>query len=240
MGWNIKLTGHQYHENRRQAATLCSAFAPVLWPVVDEYCRLHPEVQPEVQLDDNVGDWVLDRVDIDFRFGSPPPEGVIARPLFAAQLIIGASPEYLGRHGVPRSREELSLRRCSVFRHPGTGQVFPWYVNMGGEIRTREFPPTLATNDTDLEIQATLTGQVIAQLSSLSAAALIRAGRPIPLLTEHVASHLHLYAYYGSRKALPLRLRNFIEFAVGWYAKGWAVQIPHRGPRGLLAVLFVA
>ncbi|HHG1705011.1 LysR family transcriptional regulator [Klebsiella huaxiensis] len=33
-----------------------SAFTPVLWPVIDEYCRRYPDVLPEVQLDDNVGD----------------------------------------------------------------------------------------------------------------------------------------------------------------------------------------
>jgi DNA-binding transcriptional LysR family regulator len=191
-----------------------SAFAAVLWPVIDKYCRLYPDVQPEVQLDDNVGDWVLDRVDVGFRFGSPPSEGLIARPLFPAQLIICASPEYLHRYGTPTSLEDLALHRCSVFRHPGTGQVFPWYVNIGGEIQKREFPPTVATNDSDLEIQATLTGQVIAQLSSLSVAGLIRSGKLVPLLTEHVASHLHLYAYYGSRKTQPLRVRKFIDLAV--------------------------
>ena len=191
-----------------------SAFTPVLWPIIDEYCQRFPDVQPEVQLNDNMGDRVLDRVDVGFRFGSPPAEGVIARPLFRAQLIICASPAYLRAHGVPRSLEELAYHRCSVFRHPGTDAIFPWYVNMGGEIQTREFPPTVATNSTDIEVEATLTGQVIAQLSSLSAAALIREGRLVPLLTEHVASHLHLYAYYGSRKAQPLRVRKFIELAV--------------------------
>lgn len=191
-----------------------SAFAPVLWPVIDEFCQLYPDVQPEVQLDDNLGDWVLDRVDVGFRFGSPPSKGIIARSLFAAQLIICASPDYLSRHGVPRSLDELTLHRCSVFRHPGSGQIFPWYVDIGGEIQTREFPPTVATNNTELEVQATLTGQVISQLSSLSAATLIREGRLVPLLIEHVASHLHLYAYYGSRKVQPLRVRKFIELSV--------------------------
>jgi DNA-binding transcriptional LysR family regulator len=195
-----------------------SAFAPVLWPVVDEYCRLYPDVQPEIQLDDSIGDWVLDRVDVGFRFGSPPAEGLIARPLFAAQLIICAAPEYLSRHGVPRSLDELGVHRCSVFRHPGTGQIFPWYVNIGGEIQTREFPPTVATNDAELEMQAALTGQVIAQVSSLSAAGHIRAGRLIPVLIEHVASHLRLYAYYGSRKAQPLRVRKFIDLAIERFA----------------------
>ena len=55
----------------------------VLWPVLDEFCRLYPEVQPDVQLDDRIGNWVEDRVDVGFRVGPSPAEGVVARKLFA-------------------------------------------------------------------------------------------------------------------------------------------------------------
>ena len=41
-----------------------SVFAPVLWPLLHEFCRLYPEVQPDVQLDDRIGNWVEDRVDV--------------------------------------------------------------------------------------------------------------------------------------------------------------------------------
>lgn len=36
----------------------------------------------------------------------------------------------------------------------------------------------------------------------------------MPELVKHVESHLHLYAYYDSRKTQPLRVRKFIDFAV--------------------------
>src|SRR5450830_1796858 len=42
---------------------------PIIGPVLDEYCRLYPEVQPDVQLDDRIGNWVEDRVDVGFRLG---------------------------------------------------------------------------------------------------------------------------------------------------------------------------
>ena len=69
-----------------------STFLPVLWPVLEEFCRMHPDVQPEVQMDDRIGNWVEDRVDVGFRVGQSAAEGVIARRLFALQLIICASP----------------------------------------------------------------------------------------------------------------------------------------------------
>jgi len=139
-----------------------SSFVPMLWPVIDEFCRQHPDVQPDVQLDDSIGNWVQDRVDVGFRVGAPPQDGLIARKLFPLQLIICASPDYLTRQGAPKTLDELALHRCSVFRHPATGQILPWYLQIAGEVVHRNMPLTLSTNDTELELQAVLSGQVIA------------------------------------------------------------------------------
>ncbi len=127
-----------------------SAFAPLLMPVIDEFWRQFPDVQPDVTLDDGIGNWVLDRVDVGFRIGVSPEEGVIARRLFPVQLIVCAAPTYIARFGAPRSLDELATHRCSAFRHPATGQVLPWYLGVDGEVVHRQVVPALATNDTDL------------------------------------------------------------------------------------------
>ncbi len=191
-----------------------SSFAPVLMPVVDEFCRAYPGVQPDIQLDDGKSNWVLDRVDVGFRIGTSPDEGVIARRLFPVQLIICAAPSYLQRHGAPKSLDELAAHRCSAFRHPATGQVLAWYLNIDGEIVHRHVAPTLSTNDTELELQAVLAGQVIGQIGNLSAAAPIRSGALVPLLLPYMSSHIGVHLYYGSRAAQPRRVRAFIDLAI--------------------------
>lgn len=191
-----------------------SSFAPVLMPLVDEFCRAYPGVQPDIQLDDGKTNWVLDRVDVGFRIGASPDEGVIARRLFPVQLIICAAPSYLQRHGAPRSLDELAAHRCSAFRHPATGQVLAWYLNIDGEIVHRHVAPALSTNDTELELQAVLAGQVIGQIGNLSAAAHIRSGALVPLLLQHMSSHIGVHLYYGSREAQPRRVRAFIDLAI--------------------------
>jgi len=191
-----------------------SSFAPVLMPLLDAFCRQHPGIQPDVQLDDGIGNWVQDRVDVGFRIGPAPEDGVIGRRLFPVQLIVCASPDYLQRHGVPRTLDELAAHRCSVFRHPTQGSVLPWYLRVDGEVMQRQMPPALSTNDTELELQAVLAGQVVGQLANFSAAAHIRAGRLVPLLLPHVSAHIGLHIYYGSRAALPKRVRAFIDLAV--------------------------
>lgn len=191
-----------------------TTFVPVVWSLVDEFCSRYPDVQPDVQLDDRIGNWVQDRVDVGFRIGAQAEEGVIARRLYPLQLIICASPEYLARHGAPDTLDELSAHRCSVFRHPNTGRLLPWTVKVNGEVVTRDVPPALSTNDADFEIEAVMSGRVIAQLAGSSAASHIRSGRLVPLLSEHVADDKSIFIYYGSRTALPTRVRAFIDLTI--------------------------
>jgi DNA-binding transcriptional LysR family regulator len=191
-----------------------SGFVPVIWPVVNAFCLQYPEIQPDLHLDDHVSNWVLERADVGFRIGAPPEEGLIARRLFPVQLIVCASPAYLERHGVPLSLEDLSGHRCSVFRHPATGQVYPWYLKVDGEVVRRDLPPALSTNDVELELRAVLDGQAIGQLSGISAVPHIRAGRLKPIFLQHMTDHMGVYLYYGSRRAQPARVRRFIEFAL--------------------------
>src|SRR6185369_11488350 len=191
-----------------------STFLPLLWPLLDEFCRLHPDVQPDVQLDDRIGNWVEDRVDVGFRVGASASEGVVARRLIPLPLIICAAPAYLARYGAPANLDELAAHRCSVFRHPGTGKVVPWYVKVGDGVVMHDVVPALCTNEEELENAAVLSGQVIGELTGVTAAAHIRAGRLVPLLTRHVTDHLALFIYYGSRASQTPRAVALIDLVV--------------------------
>jgi DNA-binding transcriptional LysR family regulator len=195
-------------------------FLPVLWPLVEEFCRLHPAVQPDINLDDRLTNWVTDRVDVGFRIARAPEEGLIARKLFPLQLIACASPAYLAAHGAPRSLDELVFHRCSVFRHGGNGRALPWYAKVDGQVVSRDIPPAISTNSAELEVEAALAGQVIAQLTGVSAAQHIRSGRLVPLLTKHATDDVGIYLYYGSRSAQPARVRAFIDLAIERLAGG--------------------
>ena len=191
-----------------------STFLPVLTPLLNEFCEKYPDVQPDIYLNDRVGNWVEDQIDVGFRIGTTLEDGLIARKLFTLQLIICATPEYIAQYGRPKSINDLSNHRCSVFRHPATGKVTPWYLKIGNEVSTQELPPAFSTNSAELEVEAVLSGQFIGQLSNISAVEHIRSGRLIPLLTKHMADQLGLFIYYGSRNAQSARVRAFIDLAI--------------------------
>jgi DNA-binding transcriptional LysR family regulator len=191
-----------------------AVFAPVFWPLFDEYCRLYPEVRPDVELDDRIGNWVEDRVDVGFRIGVSPAEGVIARKLFPIQLIICAAPGYIAKYGAPYTTDALSGHRCTAFRSAGTGRVIPWRIRAGDGIAELHMAASVCVNDEELETATVLAGHAIGQLSGIAAAPHIRAGRLVPLLTEHLVEPASAFVYYGSRAAQPVRVRAFIDLAV--------------------------
>lgn len=192
-----------------------SSFAPVLAPVLEEFCRMHPTVQPDVELDDAISDWVLDRVDVGFRIGvHHPGSGLVARRLFPFQLVVCAAPAYLERHGLPTTPADLSAHRCSAFRNPVTERIEPWFLSHDGAMQQHHVQPAFSTNDFELELQVVLAGQVIGQLTNLSAAAHVRTGHLVPLLLPYVSEHYGVYLYYGSRTAQPKRVRAFVDLAV--------------------------
>jgi DNA-binding transcriptional LysR family regulator len=126
--------------------------------LLDEFCRQYPGIVPDVQLEDRVGNWVEDRVDVGFRLGLSPHEGVIARRLFPVQLVICASADYLRTYGAPESIAASHAHRCSVFRNPGTGRIVPWRVKSGNDEVQQLVVPAICTNDELLELRAVLAG----------------------------------------------------------------------------------
>lgn len=191
-----------------------STFRPLLAGLLNEFGALHPEVQPDVRLNDRIGNWVEDRVDVGFRVGVSPHEGVIARRLMPVQLIVCAAPAYLERFGAPEHLNALAAHRCSAFRYADTDRIVPWHLKVGTQVIDEHVVPAFCTNDEDLELEMVLAGRVISLMTNIVAAAHIRAGRLVPLLTGHVADHLSLFIYYGSRTAQPARARAFIDLAV--------------------------
>lgn len=191
-----------------------SMFVPVVGPVIEEFCKRYPDVQPDVQLDDRLGNWVEERVDVGFRIGLSPHEGVIARRLFGLQLVICASPAYLQRCGAPDSLDALGTHKCCAYRATNKGRVLPWRVKVDDAEIDHPIAPAFCTNDEDIELRTVLAGVAIGQLASVIAAPHIRSGRLVPLLTQHVTDHAAFFLYYGSRADQPVRARAFIDLAL--------------------------
>ncbi|WP_298929523.1 LysR family transcriptional regulator [uncultured Ramlibacter sp.] len=191
-----------------------SAGRKVLMPLLVDFSAHHPGVVFDLLLEDGVTDAVGARIDVGFRAGNAPNVQVIARRLFAIQQIVCASPSYLAVHGAPTRLAQLNRYRCTGYRQPGTGRAMPWEFDVKGEIVFHTMAPFFCCSDPDAEMQAVAAGMGIGQIDSINAAAPIRAGQLVPLLTGHISERMGFYIYYAKRTNMPGRVRKFIDFAV--------------------------
>jgi DNA-binding transcriptional LysR family regulator len=183
-------------------------------PLVPEFMALYPDVRVELELEDRMTDGVLERVDIGFRMGPSVDRNVVARRLMDIQQWVCASPEYIEKHGKPRSWADLANHRCTGFKHPTSGRIMPWEVTDKGEVTYTDMPTRFVTNDVDAEMWAVLDGAGIGQIPTYIAQSMVESGRLVHLLKNQVTERIGFYIYYPQRNQMPQRARRFIDFAI--------------------------
>ncbi|HVJ55225.1 MAG TPA: LysR family transcriptional regulator [Aliidongia sp.] len=174
-------------------------------PFVDR----HPEVKVELSLAERNVDLVREGFDLAIRMRDQPDTGLISRKLKDMRIVIVASPEYLARHGIPRTIEEL--RRHACVRYLLNGRPFPFSF-ADGTVVTPEGP--FDCDDGGAVREATLSGAGIGYLLRFTVADDIASGRLVPLLSDHALPRMPLYIVHAYGRQLPLRARLFIEFLI--------------------------
>jgi DNA-binding transcriptional LysR family regulator len=75
-------------------------------------------------------------------------------------------------------------------------------------------------------MQAVRAGMGIGLIDSINAAAPLRSGELVPVLTGHVSERMGLYLYFAQRADMPARVRRFIDFAVERLLDSDAFSVP--------------
>ncbi|HVE52194.1 MAG TPA: LysR substrate-binding domain-containing protein, partial [Ramlibacter sp.] len=119
----------------------------------------------------------------------------------------------------------LAQHNCIGYRQPGTARAMPWEFAVDGETVRQPLPFAVCCSEPEAEMQAVLQGLGIGQIDSINAAAVVRAGQLVPLLTQHVSERMGLYLYYGQRTDMPARVRRFIDFAADRLRGGEAFRL---------------
>lgn len=182
----------------------------VLAPLVAAFLARHPDMQVELVADDALVDIVAAGFDAGVRFGERLQQDMVAIPIGPPQrFIVVASPDYLARHGVPRTPRELTAHRCIRIRFPG-GALYRWEFSRAGESLEIEVNGALTVGEMPLMIHAAEQGLGLAYVYASYAADALAAGRLVSVLDDWRAQDERFYLYYPSRRLLPAGLRAFV------------------------------
>ncbi len=216
--------------------TTAASFADAqLTAALIEFQQQYPQVEIVLSVGDKPTDLVAERVDLAVRITNTLDPAMIARPLARCRSMLCASPDYLQRHGLPRSADDLRRHRCIAHAF-GIGKQYRLTRN-DGETITVPVNWSFHTNETAVLRRAALSGAGIGMLPTYCLGDDLRSGRLVRLLPDHEPEVLGIHAIYLSRQHQPLALRRLVDFLAARFAgetAPWdsALQGPAQGGIG--------
>jgi DNA-binding transcriptional LysR family regulator len=179
--------------------------------VIRELGSQYPELEVELILDDRHVDLVREGIDVAVRItGEAPDSGLVYRRLAPNRQVICASPEYIGRRGLPRTLADLASHDCIAHSARSTPRV--WHlIGPDGEKVSVQINGRPTINSALAVRQAALEGLGIIELNSYLVGEDIAAGRLVRLLPQYRPKELHFYAVYAERRFLAPKIRVFVD-----------------------------
>ncbi|WP_369968775.1 LysR family transcriptional regulator [Stenotrophomonas rhizophila] len=193
--------------------TLSMAAKRLIAPRLGRFARAHPDVVLDIVIDDGLSDIAGEGFDAGIRVGNRVQKDMVAvRMTPDVELLAVASPDYLARHGEPRTPEELSRHACILWRFPGSGRIAGWEFSKAG--KTVEFfgEGNVISNHQDIIVPAALQGLgILYAYNDDDIAEALRDGRLRRVLADWSPKVPGLYLYYSSRRHMLPALRAFID-----------------------------
>lgn len=182
----------------------------VLSNLIAEYMELHPQVNIDLVLSDQMLDLVQDGLDVAFRVGHLEDSSLIGRYLGDVKAIMCASPEYIERHGKPSHPSELSDHQIIAV----TGRDQWPMTGPGSQEVNINIKPRLKVNDFSSLYNLTLSGAGIAALPILIAASSIKNKELTPVMCDWPFEAHPIHALYASNRHLSAKVRSFVDFVI--------------------------
>jgi len=184
-----------------------------LAPAVTEFLNVYPDVSIEMLVNDRVVDLLEGEFDVGVRIGRLGDSSLIARRIAPVRLVICAAPEYLARHAVPQTPEDLASHNCLEYTYfESRGE---WHLRdpTGADIVVPVSGRYLA-NNADVLRSTALAGGGIILVPTFLIGDDLRAGRLVRLLSNYPPPEQALHALYPPGRHLSAKVRTFVDFLV--------------------------
>ena len=203
----------------RVSATVSFARVEVL-PLINRFLRHYPEVSMDVDLTDRPVDLVEEGVDVAIQWREQMDDpSLIARRLAVNRRIICAAPDYIERHGMPATPEELQQHNCLTLNE--LSQFNDWeFDDPGRGRRVIHVRGSFRANTADALYEAARAGVGLARLSTWLVAPDVRRGALVPVLPQYRHEQSAYYVVYPHRRHLSPKVRAFVDFLVEDFTPG--------------------
>lgn len=217
---------HRLREDHTTLSGHLRVFATIDWGqwvvtrVLSEFLQAHPKVTAELALTNRPLHMIQEGCDVGILVGQITDESVVARPAGMITLHLAAAPSL--------------VKRLPAVKTPADLKAWPWVALAGAqfwsakEVRlaskkgveaSLRIAPVLVSEGVTSIREAVRTGLGVAVLPDWLIRDDVRAGRLVRVLPQWDVKDLPVHVVYAGTRALPARVRAFVEFAVGCMKK---------------------
>ena len=175
-----------------------------------DFVEAHPQIELELDLTERIVDLVEEGYDAAIRSGDLPSSSLIAHRIVEIRYVLCASPDYLARHGTPKTPAEVAGHQSVYW----CGGVRPsrWTPGKDGIRSSVPLRPRLQISHFASLHESARRGLGLAVLPLISVRADLDAGRLVTVLPDYELEPGVLSLVRPPTPFEPPKLRVFIDF----------------------------
>jgi|SRR5471030_18708 len=186
-----------------------------LLPLLDEFLTRYPLIRPDWEFDNRKIDLIGERFDAAIGGGFDLPQGVVARELAPAHVVLAASPAYLASKPPFLEPDDLIHGDGIRIRSPQTGRVRNFTLRDHQDRQAAiSLPERMTFNEPEACCRAAVMGLGIVTASMPNVLPYLENGQLVRVLPGWYAENGSLSLYFPTHKMLPAKTRVFVDFVI--------------------------
>lgn len=185
----------------------------VLAEWLDEFVSIHPDIRIALSLSDSLANLTQDNLDLAIRFGLPREDSLASRWLAPNWRVLCASPDYLTRHGEPKTPEDLIAHQfVALTTAAGPLNELEFIADDKKHRFAIPLENAWETDDGALARAWSAAGYGITRKTIWDAAADLRSGALKIVLPGTSIEEAGVYAVFHQTKYMAARVRSLLDF----------------------------
>ncbi|MGA7328697.1 MAG: LysR family transcriptional regulator [Rhodomicrobium sp.] len=181
-------------------------------PYIGRFREQHPGLELEIIVTDQILDIVREGIDVAVRVSELDDSSLVAKKLAPCRKVFCASPEYLKKHGTPKTLAELGEHNVIA------ENSLPWGLQGPDGVSSLRPSSEVRTNSSDIALQAVISGAGLGFRPTYEIRDELLTKRLVHILPQYrEAPSAAVYAVYPDKQFIPARLRVFVDFLMAAY-----------------------
>jgi len=187
-----------------------------LAPLLPDFMELYPDIEVDIQFNDEQVDLVAGRFDFSLRIARLVDSSLLARRVCPISILLVGSPAYFEKQGIPQHPSELAQHKVLLYAYDDYGTTWRFHHAKEGE-HVQTLPPSISrlrVNNGDALQPALKRGLGLALQPDFLIGEALRTGELIQVMPDWKITPVALYIVTPPGRLRPARVKTFIEYLV--------------------------